>query len=144
MAQPLQIEEKERIERTVLTAIELDAAHNKAEAARIAGISHTELNNLLDQRPAFARRFRAALAAAREHVVDQVESAMVQRALDVKNPVGVTAGIFYLKSHRAHIYADRPQGLNLTVNIDKAQVNLAGQTVDEMRKLEGKLDDGPE
>jgi hypothetical protein len=129
---------------TALTLLENGAVTNLTEAAEMIGVDDTTLGRWRNSSPDFRRRWDAAMARAKARRVDQWESAMSQRALDVKNPVGVTAGIFLLKSHRAHQYADRPQGLNLTVNIDKAQVNLAGQTVEEMRKLEGKPDDGTE
>jgi hypothetical protein len=66
---------------------------------------------------------------------------MSERALDVKNPAGVTAGIFLLKSHRRALYGDRFTGMGpagITVNIDKAQINLEREASQEMRELEGE------
>lgn len=123
---------------TALRAIEQGVISNLTEAAELVNVPDSTLQMWRDASPEFKRRWDAAMARAKARTYDKVESVMVQRALDPRNPVGVTAGIFLLKSNRPTQYADKPttQGVNVTVHIDRAQINLAGQTVEEMRTLE--------
>lgn len=134
MAEPLTLEEKERIEQTILTGLELIPKLTKRGAASLAGISHQELYNLLDQRPSFKDRFTKALARSREAKVDELEDSMMERAI-AKDTI---AGIFLLKAHRPKLYADKAQAAtqHITVNIENAQIALAGQTIEEMRRIE--------
>lgn len=138
MAEPLTLEEKERIEQTILTGLELIPKLTKRGAAQLAGISHQELYNLFDQRPSFKHRFDLALKRSREAKIDELEESMMDRAI-AKDTL---AGIFLLKAHRPKLYADKAQtAQHITVNIDKAQINLAGQTIEEMRRIEGDGDE---
>jgi hypothetical protein len=126
---------------TALRLIEAGAVPNQTQAAEMVGQPESTLRRWMRESPEFKRRWDNALKAAKARQVDRWESAMSERALDVKNPAGVTAGIFLLKSHRRALYGDRFTGMGpagITVNIDKAQINLEREASQEMRELEGE------
>lgn len=138
MALPATLEDKERIESQIIAALSDDPRLTMRDAAKAVGVSRSCLYRMLDANPAMADRIKQARQIARRCVTEDVEQSLVDRAIDPKNLGGVTAAIFLLKGNDPARYGDKPAKVaaHVTVNIDKAQISLAGQTVDEMRLLE--------
>lgn len=145
MPQALTTEEIELAETRIIEAIHANPKLTTKAAVEQAGISRATFYRLMAHRKGFGQRIREAQAAARQAALDDLEEHLFERSADPKNPTGCTSAIFLLKGNRPGLYAERqPRGLNpgnFVVHITEAQINLAGQTVDEMRRLEGPSDE---
>lgn len=134
-------EEKQQAQETVLTALETQAVVNLGKAAELVNVPRQTLRRWADESPDFGKRLALALENSRETAVDEVEQSIFEQAK--KNFV---PGFFVLKAHRKQLYGESPKQQPQVINlhIDRAQLNLAGQTIDEMRKLEGPSCDAVE
>ena len=135
------LEQREAIEQAVGEYLEATPSPTIRGAAQAAGISHVTLYRMMDQHKAMGERIYRGLKYSERAAVDEVVEAQFERACDVRNSSGAIAAMFLLKSHRRALYGDRFTGMGpagITVNIDKAQINLEREASREMRELEGE------
>jgi hypothetical protein len=123
MARALTIEDKKLIEARIVAEIDQNPRLTMTRAAEIAGISRGKLYQLLNDDRGFADRIQRTQTQARSVAVDSIEEALYDRALDPKNPAGVTAGIFLLKGNRPEIYGEKSAPMTGTV------INIGALTI---------------
>ena len=133
----LTLEERETIEGMAIAACADEPKPTLFGIARAIGVPYMTLYRLMDQHEGAGRRIREAMRIADLAAVDEVAEAHFDLATGKSKAGNVIAQIHILKN-RDKRYAERHQAIgSITVNIDRAQIALAGQTIEEMRKIEG-------